>query len=118
MKPSHSKFTRRVSSDWCNIEVWHPPSTVIRAVQAIELAKFGEGDRGVRALSRMNARAMAALLEFTDLSVINAGRVLGLNRDQAFNARRKWQKAEPEMREMWIKVVYREMCPAGQKETT
>ena len=72
----------------------------------MERESFGEGSDGVRAKVRRNARTLAALLEFTDLRVVDVGKLLDVNRDAAWNLRRKWIDLDEEQRQSWLKVVF------------
>lgn len=100
---------RHAGDQWCNIETSFPPSIVMAACDKVEKESFGAGSDGVRAASRRNARTLAALLEFTDLRVIDGGRMLGINRDAAWNLRRKWVALDEKTRQRWLKVVYERM---------
>jgi hypothetical protein len=72
----------------------------------LERESFGKGSDGVRAVNRKHARTLAALLEFTDLRVVDVAKLLNLNRDSAWNLRRKWIDLEEEQRQRWLKVVF------------
>lgn len=91
---------------WCNIETNFPPSIVLAVCKQLEYESFGDGTAGVRAVTRKNARTLAALLEFTDMRVIDAGKILNINRDKAWNLRRKWIDLEEEQRQRWLKIVF------------
>ena len=97
---------KHTGSGWCDIETNFPPSIVLAACDKLERESFGEGSEGVRAQTRRNARTLAALLEFTDLRVVDVGKLLGVNRDAAWNLRRKWIDLEEEQRQRWLKVVF------------
>ena len=60
----------------------------------------------MRAETRRNARTLAALLEFTDMRVVDVGKLLHINRDKAWNLRRKWIDLEESQRQRWLKVVF------------
>ena len=79
---------------------------VLAACDKLERESFGEGSDGVRAVTRRNARTLAALLEFTDLRVVDVGKLLDVNRDAAWNLRRKWIDLDEEQRQSWLKVVF------------
>ena len=91
---------------WCDIETNFPPSIVLAACDKLERESFGEGSDGVRAQTRRNARTLAALLEFTDLRVVDVGKLLDVNRDAAWNLRRKWIDLDEEQRQAWLRVVF------------
>jgi len=91
---------------WCDIESNFPPPIVLAACNKIEKESFGEGSEGVRAKNRRNARTLAALLEFTDLRVVDVGRLLNLNRDSAWNLRRKWIDLDEDQRQAWLRIVF------------
>jgi len=97
---------KHTGSGWCDIETNFPPSIVLAACHKLELESFGDGSDGVRAVTRKNARTLAALLEFTDLRVVDVGKLLDVNRDQAWNLRRKWIDLDEEQRQRWLKVVF------------
>ena len=97
---------KHTGSGWCDIETNFPPSIVLAACDKLERESFGEGSEGVRAQTRRNARTLAALLEFTDLRVVDVGKLLGVNRDAAWNLRRKWIDLDEEQRQAWLKVVF------------
>jgi len=105
------KYTGRLArkhtgSGWCDIETNFPPSIVLAACDKLERESFGEGSEGVRAETRRNARTLAALLEFTDMRVVDVGKLLHINRDKAWNLRRKWIDLEESQRQRWLKVVF------------
>jgi hypothetical protein len=105
------KYTGRLArkhtgSGWCDIDTNFPPSIVLAACHKLERESFGEGSDGVRAKTRRNARTLAALLEFTDLRVVDVGKLLDVNRDAAWNLRRKWIDLDEEQRQSWLKVVF------------
>ena len=97
---------KHTGSGWCDIETNFPPSIVLAACHKLERESFGEGSDGVRAKVRRNARTLAALLEFTDLRVVDVGKLLDVNRDAAWNLRRKWIDLDEEQRQRWLKVVF------------
>jgi len=97
---------KHTGSGWCDIETNFPPSIVLAACHKLERESFGEGSDGVRAKVRRNARTLAALLEFTDLRVVDVGKLLDVNRDAAWNLRRKWIDLDEEQRQSWLKVVF------------
>ena len=97
---------KHTGSGWCDIETNFPPSIVLAACDKLERESFGEGSDGVRAQTRRNARTLAALLEFTDMRVVDVGKLLHINRDKAWNLRRKWIDLEEEQRQRWLKVVF------------
>jgi hypothetical protein len=97
---------KHTGSGWCDIETNFPPSIVLAACDKLERESFGEGSEGVRAETRRNARTLAALLEFTDMRVVDVGKLLHINRDKAWNLRRKWIDLEEEQRQRWLKVVF------------
>ena len=97
---------KHTGSGWCDIETNFPPSIVLAACDKLERESFGEGSEGVRAVTRRNARTLAALLEFTDMRVVDVGKLLGVNRDAAWNLRRKWIDLDEEQRQAWLKVVF------------
>jgi hypothetical protein len=108
-KPRQSqagRLARKHSGNgWCDIETNFPPSIVLAVCKQLEYESFGEGTDGVRAVSRRNARTLAALLEFTDLRVVDVAKLLHINRDQGWNLRRKCDLDE-EQRQRWLKVVF------------
>ena len=97
---------KHTGNGWCDIETNFPPSIVLAACDKLERESFGEGSDGVRAKVRRNARTLAALLEFTDLRVVDVGKLLDVNRDAAWNLRRKWIDLDEEQRQSWLKVVF------------
>ena len=97
---------KHTGSGWCDIDTNFPPSIVLAACHKLERESFGEGSDGVRAKVRRNARTLAALLEFTDLRVVDVGKLLDVNRDAAWNLRRKWIDLDEEQRQSWLKVVF------------
>ena len=97
---------KHTGSGWCDIETNFPPSIVLAACDKLERESFGEGTDGVRAETRRNARTLAALLEFTDMRVVDVGKLLGVNRDAAWNLRRKWIDLDEEQRQAWLRVVF------------
>ena len=97
---------KHTGNGWCDIETNFPPSIVLAACDKLERESFGEGSDGVRAVTRRNARTLAALLEFTDLRVVDVGKLLDVNRDAAWNLRRKWIDLDEEQRQSWLKVVF------------
>ena len=107
-RPSQAgRLARKHSGNgWCDIETNFPPSVVLAACDQLERESFGEGTDGVRAEVRRNARTLAALLEFTDMRVVDVGKLLHINRDKAWNLRRKWIDLEEEQRQRWLKVVF------------
>ena len=76
------------------------------ACDKLERESFGAGSDGPRAETRRNARTLAALLEFTDMRVVDVGKLLGVNRDAAWNLRRKWIDLDEEQRQAWLRVVF------------
>ncbi len=107
-KKSHAgRLARKHSGNgWCDIDTNFPPSIVLAVCKQLEYESFGEGTDGVRAVSRRNARTLAALLEFTDLRVVDVGKLLKINRDQGWNLRRKWIALDEEQRQRWLGVVF------------
>ena len=107
-KKSHAgRLARKHSGNgWCDIETNFPPAIVLAVCKQLEYESFGEGTDGVRAVTRRNARTLAALLEFTDLRVVDVGKLLDVNRDAAWNLRRKWIDLDEEQRQSWLKVVF------------
>jgi len=107
-KKSHAgRLARKHSGNgWCDIETNFPPTIVLAVCKQLEYESFGEGTDGVRAVSRRNARTLAALLEFTDLRVFDVAELLHINRDQGWNLRRKWIALDEEQRQRWLKVVF------------
>ena len=97
---------KHTGSGWCDIETNFPPSIVLAACDKLERDSFGAGSDGVRAETRRNARTLAALLEFTDMRVVDVGKLLGVNRDAAWNLRRKWIDLDEEQRQAWLRVVF------------
>ena len=97
---------KHTGSGWCDIETNFPPSIVLAACDKLERESFGEGSEGVRAVTRRNARTLAALLEFTDLRVVDVAKLLHINRDKGWNLRRKWIDLDEEQRQRWLKVVF------------
>ena len=91
---------------WCDIETNFPPAIVLAVCKQLEYESFGNGSEGDRAQVRRNARTLAALLEFTDMRVVDVGKLLNLNRDSAWNLRRKWIDLEEEQRQRWLKIVF------------
>ena len=105
------KYTGRLArkhtgSGWCDIDTNFPPSIVLAACDKLERESFGEGTDGVRAEVRRNARTLAALLEFTDLRVVDVVKLLNINRDQGWNLRRKWIDLDEEQRQRWLGIVF------------
>ena len=109
-KPRQSqagRLARKHSGNgWCDIETNFPPSIVLAVCKQLEYESFGEGTDGVRAQGRRNARTLAALLEFTDMRVVDVGKLLHINRDKAWNLRRKWIALDEEQRQRWLGVVF------------
>ena len=107
-KKSHAgRLARKhTGNGWCDIETNFPPAIVLAACDQLERESFGDGSDGVRAMSRRNARTLAALLEFTDLRVVDVAKILDINRDQGWNLRRKWIDLDEEQRQRWLKVVF------------
>ena len=107
-KKSHAgRLARKHSGNgWCDIETNFPPAIVLAVCKQLEYESFGEGTDGVRAVTRRNARTLAALLEFTDLRVFDVAELLHINRDQGWNLRRKWIALDEEQRQRWLKVVF------------
>ena len=109
-KPRQSqagRLARKHSGNgWCDIETNFPPAIVLAVCNQLEYESFGEGTKGVRAVTRKNARTLAALLEFTDLRVVDVAKLLNLNRDSAWNLRRKWIDLEEEQRQRWLGIVF------------
>ena len=109
-KPRQSqagRLARKHSGNgWCDIETNFPPSIVLAVCKQLEFESFGNGSEGVRAETRRNARTLAALLEFTDMRVVDVGKLLHINRDKAWNLRRKWIDLEESQRQRWLKVVF------------
>jgi hypothetical protein len=97
---------KHTGNGWCDIETNFPPSIVLAACDKLERESFGEGSEGVRAETRRNARTLAALLEFTDMRVVDVAKLLHINRDQGWNLRRKWIALEEEQRQRWLGVVF------------
>ena len=97
---------KHTGNGWCDIETNFPPSIVLAACDKLERESFGAGSDGPRAETRRNARTLAALLEFTDMRVVDVVKLLGVNRDAAWNLRRKWIDLEEEQRQRWLKVVF------------
>jgi hypothetical protein len=97
---------KHTGSGWCDIETNFPPSIVLAACDKLERESFGAGSDGPRAETRRNARTLAALLEFTDMRVVDVGKLLGVNRDAAWNLRRKWIDLDEEQRQRWLGVVF------------
>ena len=101
------KLKRKHSGNgWCDIETNFPPAIVLAVCKQLEYESFGKGTDGVRAVTRRNARTLAALLEFTDLRVDDVGKLLHINRDKAWNLRRKWIALDEEQRQRWLGVVF------------
>ncbi len=107
-RQSHAgRLARKHSGNgWCDIDTNFPPSIVLAVCKQLEYESFGEGTDGVRALGRRNARTLAALLEFTDLRVVDVAKLLKINRDQGWNLRRKWIALDEEQRQRWLGVVF------------
>ena len=107
-KKSHAgRLARKHSGNgWCDIETNFPPTIVLAVCKQLEYESFGEGTDGVRAVSRRNARTLAALLELTDLRVFDVAELLHINRDQGWNLRRKWIALDEEQRQRWLGVVF------------
>ena len=107
-KKSHAgRLARKHSvNGWCDIETNFPPPIVLAVCKQLEYESFGEGTDGVRAQGRRNARTLAALLEFTDLRVVDVAKLLKINRDQGWNLRRKWIALDEEQRQRWLGVVF------------
>lgn len=107
-RPSQAgRLARKHSGNgWCDIDTNFPPTIVLAVCKQLEYESFGEGTDGVRALTRRNARTLAALLEFTDMRVVDVGKLLNINRDKAWNLRRKWIDLEEEQRQRWLKIVF------------
>ena len=107
-RPSQAgRLARKHSGNgWCDIETNFPPSVVLAACDQLERESFGKGSDGVRAVTRKNARTLAALLEFTDLRVVDVVKLLNINRDQGWNLRRKWIDLDEEQRQRWLKIVF------------
>ena len=107
-RPSQAgRLARKHSGNgWCDIETNFPPSIVLAVCKQLEFESFGNGSDGERAQGRRNARTLAALLEFTDLRVVDVAKLLHINRDQGWNLRRKWIALEEEQRQRWLKVVF------------
>jgi len=107
-KKSHAgRLARKHSGNgWCDIETNFPPSIVLAVCKQLEYESFGNGSEGDRAQVRRNARTLAALLEFTDMRVVDVGKLLHINRDKAWNLRRKWIALDEEQRQRWLGVVF------------
>ena len=107
-RPSQAgRLARKHSGNgWCDIDTNFPPTIVLAVCKQLEYESFGEGTDGVRALTRRNARTLAALLEFTDMRVVDVGKLLNINRDKAWNLRRKWIALDEEQRQRWLGVVF------------
>ena len=109
-KPRQSqagRLARKHSGNgWCDIETNFPPTIVLAVCKQLEYESFGNGSEGDRAQVRRNARTLAALLEFTDMRVVDVGKLLHINRDKAWNLRRKWIDLEESQRQRWLKVVF------------
>jgi hypothetical protein len=106
-KSQAGRLARKHSGNgWCDIETNFPPSIVLAVCKQLEYESFGNGSDGERAVSRRNARTLAALLEFTDLRVVDVAKLLHINRDQGWNLRRKWIDLDEEQRQRWLGVVF------------
>jgi len=106
-KSQAGRLARKHSGNgWCDIDTNFPPTIVLAVCKQLEYESFGEGTDGVRAVSRRNARTLAALLEFTDLRVVDVAKLLKINRDQGWNLRRKWIDLDEEQRQRWLGVVF------------
>jgi hypothetical protein len=92
-KKSHSKKT---------LERMYPAEKVINIMNLIEKKHFGNGGAGVRARNRRLARMLAALTEYTDLTVTEAGRTLGMCKDRAFNMQKKWNGMPDEEKDSYM----------------
>lgn len=93
MKKSHSKKS---------LERMHPADKVIKIINLIEKNHFGNGGAGVRARNRRLARMLAALTEYTDLTVSEAGRTLGMCKDRSFNMQKKWAGMPDEEKDSYL----------------
>lgn len=97
---------RRSQSEWADIETWSRPEAVIDVMAEIECNHFAcDRPTGARARAQRDARMMASLIEFTDLRVIDAGLLIGCNRDRAWNLRRKWLAMSSLARGRFLKLV-------------
>lgn len=107
-RPSQAgRLARKHSGNgWCDIETNFPPSIVLAVCKQLEYESFGEGTDGVRAVTRRNARTLAALLEFTDLRIVDVTNILNIKRYQGWNLRRKWIALDEEQRQRWLGVVF------------
>ena len=111
-KPKHTRKTGilacKVSSrkSWCDIETSYPPSLVLAVCDKAEIDVFSLDAKGSQAINRRNARTIAALIEFTDLRVVDCARLLGIKRDSAWWLRRKWTDLAQEQRSSWLGYIH------------
>ena len=98
---------RHKGGDWAAISNTYPPKAVLSACAALERLYAGKGERSGRAKTRMNARALAAMVEFTDLSVTDAGAAVGLTVPNTWSLRQRWTLTTSEQRAVWLDEVER-----------
>ncbi len=115
MSRSNFKHPRKVGQlackvanrkSWCDIEKSYHPSIVLAVCDKAEIDVFSTESKGKQAENRRNARTIAALIEFTDLRVVDCARILDLKRDGAWWLRRKWTDLPAEQRSGWLGYIY------------
>ena len=91
---------------WCDIETNYPPSSVLAICDKAEVDVFSLDAKGKQAINRRNARTIAALIEFTDLRVVDCARLVKIKRDGAWWLRRKWTDLPQEQRSSWLGYIH------------
>ena len=98
---------RAYRDEWVEFSQYYSPSAILAAVDALEPAADAIG--GTRAKSRRDARAVAALLAFSELRVIDCGVLMCLSQHAAHNARKKWLALPSASRAKFLRVVGAEL---------
>lgn len=94
---------RAYGDDWCEFSAKFSPVDILAAVAALESSEDVSG--GSRAKNRRDARAVAALLAFSELRVLDCCELLGLTRHAAHNSRKKWLALPAAARAKFLRVV-------------
>ena len=113
--PSKSKHPRKTGvlackvsqrKSWCDIETSYPPSIVLAVCDKAEVDVFSLDAKGKQARNRRHARTIAALIEFTDLRIVDCARILEIKRYAAWWLRRKWTDLPQDQRSSWLGYIH------------
>ncbi len=100
---------RHRGSGWCAANK-HTPRDIIAACERAEADLYGFDDLGLQAVTRRNARTLAALLEYNGVRVADAARLIGIDRHAAWYLRTKWSAVDPLHRDEWFTRVEAELA--------